>query len=412
MEVSSTQAVNDQRLVGSLKRKRGAEATAPSNSHPVMVRQVVPGILGGKYAPKPVKFSSQVQAPSESSPLKIPQPLKFRKVVDGMLSARYPPAKAKLAHTEIPDSTTLPPSPLSELSSSSNEESSDEKLPPTAHPPAHPKSEISDTPRACADASVVEPNTHEHSSLHQSTDGNEPSRRPRRTSRTRKPAQQQYVLDVFNGNTSTRPPPARRKPQSRTEGDCFMGMSATALKAVTASNTTKNQQIMAVLATEVIRKEGLRPESPTVKARTILQKQRDERDMRRRERAQRREVSEEGLGGRDTEGLTEQDDRLSLGACADRDENDCVMPQKHRRGPGDEEDYETPKRIIEPLRLEGVDRKAKPVKQVKWHRGLSNTVYLDEVDPQPKSLPKNIVVRGCLAPTSKVGIVAWLSHIL
>jgi len=187
-----------------------------------------------------------------------------------------------------------------------------------------------------------------------------------------------------------------------------MGMSATALKALTTSNTTKNQQTVAVLATEVIRKEGLRPESPTVKARTILQKQRDERDIRRRERAQRRaQTSEEGYGSRDTEGKTELDERLSLGARPDHDENDCAMPQKHRRGPGDEEDYETPERperITEPLRLEGVDGKVIPMKQVKWHRGLSTTIYLGEVDPRPKSLPKDAVARGCLAPTSKVGV--------
>ena len=124
-------------------------------------------------------------------------------------------------------------------------------------------------------------------------------------------------------------------------------------------------------------------------------------------------MSNEGLGGRDTEGPTEQDDRVSLGARADHDENDYAMPQKHRRGPGDEEDYETPERperIIEPLRLEGMDRKVTPVKQVKWHRGLSTTIYLDEVDPRPKSLPKNVIVRGCLAPTSKVGIIPWSSN--
>lgn len=363
-----------------------------------MIRQVVPGILDGKYAPKPSKFPSQVQAPSESSPPKASQPLKFRKVVDGMLSARYAPAKANPAETE------MSPSPLSELSSSSNEGSSDEKLPPTVHLPTHPEGESSDTPRT-----VVEPSTREHSSLHLNSDGDESSSRLRRTSRTRKPAQQQYVLDVFS-DISTRPPPARRKPQSRTEGDWFMGMSATALKALTTSNTTKNQQTVAVLATEVIRKEGLRPESPTVKARTILQKQRDERDTRRRERAQRRtQTSEEGYGSRDMEGKTELDERLSLGARADHDENDCAIPQKHRRGPGDEEDYETPERperIIEPLRLEGVDGKVKQMKQVKWHRGLSTTIYLGEVDPRPKSLPKNAVARGCLAPTSKVGVVA------
>lgn len=374
-----------------------------------MIRQVVPGILSGKYAPKPAKLPSHVQSPSESSPPKVPPTLKFRKVVDGMLSARYPPAKANLAQPELSDSTPRPQSPLSELSSSSNEEPSDEKLPLIAHPPAHPKSEASDISRANGDVSVMGPSTHERPSLHQDADGDEPSSRPRRTSRTRKPAQQQYVLDVFS-NTSTRPLPARRKPQPRMEGDGFMGMSATALKALTASNTTKNQQTVAVLATEVIRKEGLRPESPTVKARTILQKQRDERDMRRRERAQRRaRTSEDGLGSSDTEGQTKLGDLVSLGA---HDENDYAMPPKHRRGPGDEEDYETPERpgrIIEPLRLEGTDTKVKPVKQVKWHRGLSTAVHLDEVDPRPKSLQKDVVVvRGCLAPTSRVCIMAKL----
>ena len=329
-----------------------------------------------------------------------------------MLSARYAPAKANLAQAELPDSASLPPSPLSELSSS-NEESCDEKLIPTAHPSARSESKTSGTPRTDIDVTVIEPSTREQSSLDQDTGGDEPSIRPRRTSRARKPAQQQYVLDVFNGNTSTRPPPTRRKPQSRIDGDCFMGMSATALKALTSSNTTKNQQTVAVLATEVIRKEGLRPESPTVKARTILQKQRDERDVRRKERAQRRaQVSEEGLRGKDAEEQTELDDRASLSAGADHDENECSMPRKHRRGPGDEEDYETPERperTIEPLRFEGVERKIKPVKQVKWHRGLSTAIYLDEVDPKPKSLPNNVVVSGCLAPTSKVAVMCSIA---
>ena len=337
---------------------------------------------------------------------KITQPLKFRKVVDGMLS-RYAPAKSNPAQPELPDPTVPPPSPLSDLSSSSNEELCDGKPPLAPQSLSRPQSEPSDPIPAGGDARVVEL---DQSSLHQDATSLETSSRLRRTSRARKPAQQQIVLDVFNGNTSTRPPPARRKPHPRTEGDGFMGMSATALKALTTSNTTKNQQTVAVFATEVIRKEGLRPESPTVKARTILQKQRDERDRRRRERAQRKaRTSEEGLETSDTEG---QDDRASLGERTDHDENDYATLQKHRRGPGDEEDYETPERperIIKPLRLEGADRKVEPMKQVKWHRGLSTAVYLDEVDPKPKPLPTNVVVRGCLAPTSKAGIMGNLS---
>lgn len=117
-------------------------------------------------------------------------------------------------------------------------------------------------------------------------------------------------------------------------------------------------------------------------------------------------MSEEDLEGRYTEGQGGLDDCVSPDAPVGHDENVCVMPQKYHRGPGDEGDYETPERparVIEPLRLEGVDRIVKPVKQVKWHRGLSTAVYLDEVETKPKSLPKNVVVRGCLAPTSKAG---------
>lgn len=376
-----------------------------------MIRQVVPGILSEKYAPKPAKSPGQTQTPLEPSPLKAPQPLKFRKVVDGMLSARYASATTNPSRPESSDPYL---SPLSELSSSSNEDLANEKLSLNAHFPARLKSETSDTPLVDGDAPIVRPSTQESSSLHQDADSVKPSSRPRRTTRSRKPAQQQYVLDVFNGNTSTRAPAPRRKPQSRaSEGDGFMGMSATALKALTTSNTTKNQQTIAVLATEVIRKDGLRPESPIVKARTILQKQQDERDRRRNERAQRRaRMSEEASGASDTEGQPELGTRSpSLGAREVHDEN--AMPQNHRRGPGDEEDYETPERpgrTVEPLRLEGVDRTVKSAKQVKWHRGLSTAVYLDEVDPKPKSLPKDvIIVRGCLAPTSKVGNMARLS---
>lgn len=404
IEVSSTQLADDLRSVGSLKRKRGVEAAVPSSSQPVMIRQVVPGILSGKHALKLAKIPPQVQTPSELSPPKVTQPLKFRKVVDGMLSARYAPGKVNPARTGRSDSTLPPPSPLSELSSSSNEEPSVGKLVPAAHSPARADGETSDPSCVGGEPAVAEPSTSNHSSTPQNTGGGEPPSRPRRTFRTRKPAQQQYVLDVFNCSTSTRPPPARRRPQSRTEGDGFMGMSTTALKALTTSNTTKNQQTVSVLATEVIRKEGLRPESPTVKARTILQKRRDERDMRRRGRAQRRaQRSDEGLGTSDTE---VPGDRTSLGGHADYDdENDYAVPQKHCRGPGDEEDYvtpERPERFIESLRLEEADRKIKPVKQVKWHRGLSTAVYLEEIDPKPRPLPKNVIVRGCLAPTSKV----------
>ncbi|KIJ69444.1 hypothetical protein HYDPIDRAFT_36506 [Hydnomerulius pinastri MD-312] len=402
---SSAQNINAQRppntsAAATLKRKRGPEAViSPPTSRPVMIRQVVPGMLGGKYAPKPQSNPlPQVQEPPGLSPQKSAGPIKFRKVVDGMLSARYAPAKSNPAEPKTSEpplaQSSTPPDPPSVLT----EEPSEGQLSSLPPPTPHEEDELNSSPTR---NEVIYPNAdaNDHSPSHDADE--EPSSHLRRTSRTRKPAQQQYVLDVFSGTNATRPPPSRRKPQTRLDGDGFMGMSATALKALTTSNTTKNQQTVAVFATEVIRKEGLRPESPTVKVQTILQKQREERDVRRRERAQRRaRRSGEGLEGSDVDG------DLSMLDADEHDENDESMPRKHRRGPGDEEDYETPERPERPIKRlrfgEGVEEEVKPAKQVKWHRGLSTAVYLDELHPKPKSRPMDFVIgKGCLAPTVK-----------
>ncbi|KAF9246538.1 hypothetical protein BU15DRAFT_70618 [Melanogaster broomeanus] len=403
---SSAQIAKDQRSrntsATALKRKRDTEAVMSTpNSHLVMVRQVVPGMLGGKYTPKAQPLPpSQLQAPVEVSPQKAPGPMKFRKVVDGMLSGRYAPAKSSATEPEPLGSPPLPQSSvLPESSSSVTEEPHGGKLtfllPPTSH-----KDDTSSHSPPHAEASETNADMLDLSASLDEVDRDEPSSHLRRTPRRRKPAQQQYVLDVFNTNNS-RPLPTRRKPQSHTEGDRFMGMSATALRTLTTSNTMKNQQTVAVLATEVIRKDGLRPESPMVKVRTILQKQRDDRDVRRRERAEKRaRRSEDGLGASDAE--SEFGDRSLLDAHMEHDENDGAMPKKHRRGPGDEEDYETPDRPVTGLTFGEAVEEGRVVKQVKWHRGLSTTVYLDDLHPKPKSGLKDLVIgKGCLKPAAK-----------
>ncbi|KAF9227944.1 hypothetical protein BS17DRAFT_746939 [Gyrodon lividus] len=410
----SAQITNGQRprsttAAAALKRKRGTGAVvSPPNSHLVMVRQVVPGMLGGKYASKPLPNpASQLQAPAEVSPQKVLAPMKFRKVVDGMLSVRYAPAKSNVTEPEPLESPPLPRSYILPQPSSSIAErapKADPSFPPATVSHGDNTSNFSPTH---AEVSGTNIGALHLSPSYDDVDRDRSSSHPRRTFRTRKPAQQQYVLDVFSTSNSSRPLPARRKPQSRTEADGFMGMSAVALKALTTSNTTKNQHTVAVLAMEVIRKEGLRPESPTVKVRTILQKQRDERDMRRIERAERRaRRSEDGLGASDTEGVTEFGDQSLLDTYMEHDENDGAMPRKHRRGPGDEEDYETPERPERPIKKmrfgEAVEEEATSVKQVKWHRELSTAVYLDDLHPKPTSRPKDFVIgKGCLAPTSK-----------
>lgn len=184
-----------------------------------------------------------------------------------------------------------------------------------------------------------------------------------------------------------------------------MGMSAVALQALTTSNTTKNQEIFAKLEREVIRKDGSRPESPAVKVRTILQKQREMRDQSRHERAERRaRRSEDGPGLSDCECASELDDSI-FGFDGEHDENDGVVWTKHRRGPGEVEDYETPDRAdrsSKRLRFGEGPQEERERKRVKWHHGLSTEIYLDEVHPRPNSWTKDFVIeKSCLAPTSK-----------
>ncbi|KAJ6496658.1 hypothetical protein C8R47DRAFT_973231 [Mycena vitilis] len=212
----------------------------------------------------------------------------------------------------------------------------------------------------------------------------------RRTTRLRK--------SVFP--TSVGPPqplPTRRKvsQQPPSGSGAFAGMNATALRALTSSNTTKNQKYLAAkLETEVVRKEGARPESPAVKIRTIAQREQEEKTIQRKARAARR-------AQRNEDGFSEGDESTA-DTFSDMDSSPL---RRHRRGPGDEEDYETP--IVhraKRARAGSVSAEGEYTekKRVKWHRGLSTAVYLDEVEPRTKARPKeNLVTKGCLASTAK-----------
>ncbi|KAG1756805.1 uncharacterized protein EDB91DRAFT_1076736 [Suillus paluster] len=381
-------------VLSTLKRKRGAEETVISlPTHPVMVRQVVPGMLGTKYAPKAVpELPTMAPLLPEPSPKKPPGPVKFRKVEPGVISARYATPAAKPAASDtlpVDDSNSGPQLPvLSEVPSTRS------PSPPIAtSSPALPESE---TVKSSHDD--IEP---------QEIADTSSSRRPqenrgqgRRTSRRKAAAQ--HANDVFAPSTSTQPLQLRRS--RRSEGDGFMGMTAIALQALTTSNTTKNQQIFAKLEREVIRKDGTRPESPTVKVRTILQKEREMKDQQRHERAKRRaRRSDEGLGLSDGEGASELSDQSMIELDREHDENDGVVWTRHRRGPGEVEDYETPDRPVKRLQFgDGSQEEERERKRVKWQHGLSTEIYLDEIHPRPNSWTKDFVIeKSCLAPTSK-----------
>jgi len=181
-------------------------------------------------------------------------------------------------------------------------------------------------------------------------------------------------------------------------------MSVTALKDLTTTNTARNQQyLIAKLETEVVRKEGVRPESPAVKVRTIVQRQMEEKLKERAERAIRRARRSDGdMASSDIEGSS---DVGYSSPCEDRSGGRSLG--KHQRGPGDEEDYETPERLDQhkkaKLFVGADDQDGEPERRVKWDRGLFTTVYLDEVKPGTRQpLKENRSLKGILAPTAKV----------
>ena len=208
-------------------------------------------------------------------------------------------------------------------------------------------------------------------------------------------------------------PSTRRKATPCQFDDVFSGMSVTALKELTSSNTEKNQHYLAAkLETEVVRKEGARPESPAVKIRTVVQRQQEEKERERSERAKRRAKrhsnnestlmsdveasSEAGFSSSCDDQMEDVEDVANLGADG--------LP-KHRRGAGDEEDYETPEK---PLRNSQArrfdDRSGDNIdKTVNWDRGLFTLVYLDEVKLGTRqTFKENRTLKGILTPAAKV----------
>ncbi|KAI0054052.1 hypothetical protein FA95DRAFT_1579112 [Auriscalpium vulgare] len=194
-------------------------------------------------------------------------------------------------------------------------------------------------------------------------------------------------------------------------------MSATALKALTNSNTTRNQHYVIVLETEVIRMTGSRPESPTTKVRTVLEKQKEDKARGRKERAERRarRSSSSGLDGDEgDEGDGGDSADLSMMSSDDFDAmGPNGQPLRHRRGAGEEEDFMTPDRPDRPAkraRLGSVEREEegdREAKRVRWDRGLFKIIYFEvgklELDgtERAKSLPPTPNPKGALAGSAK-----------
>ncbi len=146
------------------------------------------------------------------------------------------------------------------------------------------------------------------------------------------------------------------------------------LQAVTKRNTMRNEVYFCAITRNLVRRDGPRPPSPTSKIRTVADREEEDRRIDREARAKRRDRSK---SRDDTE-----DEETSMPPTP-------VQPLKHVRGPGEEEDYETPARGAKRGRrshltnassgspsVKGVRRKrSRPEigpsgKSVRWDKGL------------------------------------------
>lgn len=408
---NGTKVTNDAPTSTNLKRKRGIEKPSPAQTRPLVIRQVIPGILGPKYAPAThpaPRPSTKEHAPTqaEASPVKkAHRPLAMRRVVDKhpQKSATRSQVTEMVVDLDIPDEEPAGKEHDDDgtVIMVSFSRTAEEDTTPLSSPVL--LKETAQSPQNIDDSATSE---RQNSVATLTEDDTEPLIKVRRTTRSRKtvlPAN-----DVFTAS-STRPLHSRRKApaSSRSDADGFSGLSSVALKALTSSNTVKNQQNFVSLATEVIRKDGRRPESPVMKVRTISQRQADERAKGRSERAHRRaRRSDDGMS--DTEGFSsDRGDSSMMEGEGDFEEDVEDSPHKHRRGPGEEEDYETPARPDKPSkrpRFEDEKEDIQEKKRVKWDRGLYSEIYLDQIEVRSGKRPtEHIIKKGCLAPTAKVG---------
>lgn len=360
-------------IATTLKRKRGPDKTSPLNKpRPVVLLRQVPSISGHR---SPTKPTAAVKKP--------PGALKIRRVID--LEPGNEPSKPSSPVRQDRVEGKLEREPLPSIL--------EEFRLPTS-------SDIDELPSGSGNEKINRPEPSPPHVVEATEETN-----VRRTTRVRKSIRPAAIPDVF-GAANVRPTQPRRKANIQaSETMMFAGMSAVALKALTSSNTVRNQKYLAAkLETEVVRKEGDRPGSPTVKVRTVLQRQREEKGKERKERVERRRKLQDGSAA---PGEGEGHSEFGDSSMVDSDWEDADQDgEKHMRGPGDEEDYETPARPTRhtkrPRVGDGGEEPAEVKRRVKWDRGLYTTIYLDELKPGPRLPPKENIAKGCLAPAAKV----------
>lgn len=374
----------------SLKRKReGEKSTAsPASAQPVIVmRKVVPGIINRpskNQTASPTKTAGvEEQASAAPSPMKPLGPIKMRRVADWKRPQEKSPVWDVKEDTAETGQSSEPVVVDNGSSSLREQFSSPDPIAGPSHSsePA-PVQVESPRPSPTPEGPPAESGT-------------------RRSARARRSTNSSTTTDAFGtiAASTVRPLKLKPKPFVLPDSSAFAGMSMVALKSLTASNTLKNQHHVVDLQTEVIRKEGKRPDSPTSKVRTALERQKEEKAQQRQQRAQRR--ARRSVGDVESDGLGDQDSIGDVGDFSMISVDGDGIPVRHRRGPGDDEDYVTPERPAKRERMEDGEQK-RDEKRVKWDRGLATTVWLDDSPPKPKRPPKGTLnKKGCLATTAK-----------
>lgn len=344
-----------------------------------MIRQVVPGMFGGRAQASPIRPGRLEPQPSPAltKPTVLKKgPIMARQVVKGMFANNQNQQGLKDVTVVLPqapkDDLDIPiaePQPVVRQSAPS---------------PCILTVEIDTTPETCmlVDRSPVPTDGKPAPGV---TAGSESptqvatlQRTKRRTSRSRRAAGEEDDVFGIVGHVDLTPGTSRAKSLPKDLGAAFM--SANALKSLTNTNTTKNQAYLAAdLEMFIIKKPGNRPESPSTKLRTILEKRKENQGKERAERARRRRGEEGPM----------DDDSMNM-------EVDESGVTKHMRGPGDEEDYEVPLRPDD------------GGKRVKWDPGLAKVAFIDEIEVKSNNFHRDEEVmrllrrKSCLATESKV----------
>lgn len=388
-----------------LKRKREAEESkaSPSGVRPVVLMRKVPPVsrpAAKQTSSPPVGRPSPPQSPG---PIAVQGKIRMRKVVDKKKpqSPPYSPPKPEpmdIVHSPSAEQAQLQPSSQSPtpVTYHTTDVPTDTTnlLQPTIPATVPEVSETVQPPIPPSPVSFMP-------DIEVNPESDVASQGLRRTTRSRKSAQ--GATDVFGTVAPPRTSFSRRRTIVLSDNSVFSGMTALALKSLTTTNTQRNQKQVAEIQTEVIIKEGKRPDSPTTKVRTSLERQKEEMAQQRQERAQRRARRSAG-SDMEAADLSEAGD-ISM-VTVDQDEG---APLRHQRGPGEEEDYKTPEKPERPAKRTRLDESqgdssdAKNERRVKWDRGLATTVYLHDTPPNPKRHPNDVVPkRGALAPSAKV----------